>query len=131
MANTILMSAFGSKAEATLMSGLGNAYIEAYASVPFRLGRGGFRGGGINVAQVTLVKPAEPPRGPRPARRPGAYIGRKTPSVTWITPFDCERSAVTTVAVPPLSSVTTTFPSTNLAVSVEPSRVVRVAWPPP
>jgi hypothetical protein len=38
---------------------------------------------------------------------PGIYIfGKRTASMTWITPFDCLTSAMVTLAVPPFSSVT-------------------------
>ncbi len=47
---------------------------------------------------------------PGPALLPQYYIfGKRTLSITWITPFDCSTSAIVTLATPPVSSVTVTL----------------------
>ena len=55
-----------------------------------------------------------------------AYCGISTVSMTWITPFEASTSVAVTVAVPPAASVSTTLPSTTVAVSVPPLTVLIV-----
>jgi hypothetical protein len=52
------------------------------------------------------------------------YIfGRRTLSMTWMTPFDWSTSAMVTVATPPFSSVTVTLPPA-FSVSSQPPTVL-------
>ena len=52
--------------------------------------------------------------------------GIRTVSITWISPFEAATSVASTFAVPPAASVSTTAPSTSVAVSVAPLTVVMV-----
>lgn len=48
------------------------------------------------------------------------YLGITTESIAWITPLDASTSVITTVEVPPFSSVKITFPSFKDAVIIPP-----------
>ena len=76
-----------------------------------------------------------PPLGDGGTERPfGCFVvpqpGSDTASVAWITPFEAAISVATTVAVPPVASVSTTLPPSTRATSSPPATVVRRASPP-
>ena len=58
-------------------------------------------------------------------------LGSSTLSRTWITPFDWVTSAMVTLAVPPLSSITVTPAPAAVAVRLPPDTVLSTALPPP
>ena len=58
------------------------------------------------------------------------YFGNTTASITWITPFEAVKSAATTVAEFPFSSVNVTLPCLIFATSLFPLTVVSVKAPP-